>query len=580
MPVSTTPPRPPRESPLRFAVLVSALVGALALGAVIAQQRAEARPVETIDKAASAWLRCPPNACNRPIERPPATTAPVTTVWVRPTTTRPAATTTRRPVTTTTRRPPPTTTRRPVTTTTRRPPPTTTRRPVTTTTRRPPPTTTRRPVTTTTTRRLTPTTTAPSPTTTQANGSNEGCGSWACDEINSGVDNGYLPEDFDPQRPTQTADLETVIEAYGQHNDGFDTDAALQALQDANPDEQADRGDMLLAIAAGLGIDIDPDADPFEVADELADLDILLGHDGDGDGVADPYTRPDADPDSTMTNAQLAAFLDRIPIANDPGGGGGGGPGGSPFVSRPPGGGGGGGGGSPGGGGDPDDETCTTGLALTYSERAAFVEQLRWETLVGIEAQSEPGVPWPPHPDVPGGAEFLVVSQSPVWPVVDPGAQWYPVADDGCLWVATGVQTRVSQLLPWRTDHRRVLENAGTFGVYLRRWDNLTSEQQARTIQRHRSRDLDVRCPLETAMVSPDSYNRCRWEVPVSGVWSWQARACFEADTGSTTYRDCGTLAQGIEWFLGIIDYTSGITLHHDPGGRAGAAPRHPAPAN
>ena len=424
------------------------------------------------------------------------------------------------------------------------------------------------------------TTSTPPPTTTQATGGNPNCDSWACDEVNSGIDNGYLAENYNPDEETKTAELLEIIEAYGQHNDGFDTDAALQALQDANPDEQADRGDMLLAIAAGLGIDIDPGADPFEVADELADLDILLGHDGDGDGEADPYTRPDADPDSTMTNAQLAAFLDRIPIANDPGGGGGGGPGGSPFVSRPPGGGGGGGGGSPGGGGDPDDETCTTGLALTSGERAAFAAQLRWETLVGIEAQSEPGVPWPPHPDMPGGAEFLLVSQSPVWPVVDPGAQWYAVADDGCLWVATGVQTRVSQLLPWRTDHRRVLEDAGTFGVYLRRWDNLTSGQQAQAIQRHRNRDLDVRCPLETAMVSQDSYNRCRWELPVSGVWSWQARACFEADTGYTTYRDCGTLAQGIEWFLGIIDYTSGITLHHDPGGRAGAAPRHPAPAD
>ena len=567
MPASTTPPRPPRKSPLRFAVLVSALVGTLALGAVIAQQRAEARPVDMDDRAALSWLRCPPNACNRPEERPPDTTAPVTTIWIRPTTTRPPSTT-QAPIVFppcwpfACRPDPPTTTARPVPTTTAAPV-------VTTTTRRPVTTTTRRPVTTTT-RRLTPTTTAPSPTTTQANGSNEGCGSWACDEINSGIDNGYLPEDFDPQRLTQTADLETIIETYGEHNPAFDADAALQALQDANPDEEADRGDMFLAIAAGLDIDVDPDADPFEVADELADMGILLGHDRNGDGVADPYIRPDADPDSTMTNSQLAAFLNRIPTAGNPGGHDGG-----PSVNRPP-----GEGRPPGGGGDPDDEMCTTGLALTYSGRAAFAAQLRWETLVGIEAQSEPGVPWPPHPDVPGGAEFLLVSQSPVWPVVDPGAQWYAVADDGCLWVATGVQTRVSQLLPWRTDHRRVLENAGTFGVYLRRWDNLTSGQQAQAIQRHRNRDVDVRCPLETAMVSQDSYNRCRWELPVSGVWSWQARACFEADTGYTTYRDCATLASGVEWFLGIIDYTSGITLHHDPGGRAGAAPRHPAPTD
>ena len=574
MTTSTSPRKPPPgESPRRFAMLISALMGALMLGAVVAHQRAEAHPVDMDDTAASAWLRraaqgwgCPPNdqGCNS--QRPTTTRPPTTTQ--RPTqgiggcppndqgcNSLPPPTTTRRPVTTTTRRPVTTTTRRPVTTTTRRPVTTTTRRPVTTTTRRPVTTTTRRPVTTTTRR--------PPPTTTIAT---TGCGSWACNEVNAGIDNDYLPEDFDPSRPTQTEELLEIIEAYGEHNPNFDTDAALEALQDAG--HQTDRGDMFNALAAGLDMDYDPD-NPFEVADELADMGILLGHDRNGDGIADPYIRPDADPDSTMTNEQLAAFLDRIPTAGNPGGHDGG-----PSVNRPP-----GEGRPPGGGGDPDDEMCTTGLALTYSGRAAFAAQLRWETLVGIEAQSEPGVPWPPHPDVPGGAEFLLVSQSPVWPVVDPGAQWYAVADDGCLWVATGVQTRVSQLLPWRTDHRRVLENAGTFGVYLRRWDNLTSGQQAQAIQRHRNRDLDVRCPLETAMVSQDSYNQCRWELPVSGVWSWQARACFEADTGYTTYRDCATLASGVEWFLGIIDYTSGITLHHDPDGRAGAAPRHPAPA-
>ena len=585
MTTSTSPRKPPPgESPRRFAMLISALMGALVLGAVIAHQRAEAHPVDMDDTAASAWLRraaqgwgCPPNdeGCNS--QRPTTTRPPTTTR--RPTqgiggcppndqgcNSLPPPTTTRRPVTTTTRRPT-TTTRRPITTTTRRPTTTTTtRRPTTTTTRRPTTTTTRRPVTTTTRRPVTTTTRRPVTTTTIAT---TGCGSWACNEVNAGIENEYLPEDFNPNEPTNTADLLDIIEAYGEHNPNFDTDAALQALQNAG--DETDRGDMFNSLAAGLGIPHDPD-NPFDVADELADMDILEGHDRDGDGVANPYTRPDADPDSTMTNSQLAAFLNRIPVADDPGDGG---PGDEPSVNRPP-----GEGRPPGGGGDPNDEMCTTGLALTYSERAAFAAQLRWETLVGIEAQSEPGVPWPPHPDVPGGAEFLVVSESPVWPVVDPGAQWHAVADDGCLWVSTGVQTRVSQLLPWRTDHRRVLEDAGTFGVYLRRWDNLTSGQQAQAIQRHRNRDLDVRCPLETAMVSQDSYNQCRWELPVSGVWSWQARACYEADTGYTTYRDCGTLAQGIEWFLGIIDYTSGITLHHDPGGRAGAAPRHPAPAD
>ena len=166
-------------------------------------------------------------------------------------------------------------------------------------------------------------------------------------------------------------------------------------------DEEADRGDMFNVLALGLGIIDEPTDDPFEVADELADLDILFGHDKDGDGVANPYSRPDADPGSTMTNAELAAFLDRIDISSGSGGGGG------PTVNRPgpirPGG---GGGGPPGGSGtDPDDEMCITGLRLSSRERAGFLAQLRWETLVGIEPQGGSGRNWPPHPDMPGGAE-------------------------------------------------------------------------------------------------------------------------------------------------------------------------------
>ena len=426
---------------------------------------------------------------------------------------------------------------------------------------------------------------------------------WACDEVNAGIGAGYLPDDFNPHDPTQTQDLLQIIEDFGAQHPSFDQDAALLALQDAG--HETDRGEMFNAIAAGLGIPYNPE-DGGDVADELGDLRIVWGHDGD------PTDNPrgDADPDSTLSNAALAALLDRIEDYTGPGGGGptvGGTTGGSAptpcaagahrhtpggYCHPHP---------DPGctasgtysaiaGSGhstvvtgvcapDQNDEECTTGVALTNNERAAFAAQLRWETLVGVEPQGEPGAPWPPHPDVPGGAEFLVVSQSPVWPVADPGARWETVNHyDGCLWVATHVETHLSQMLPWHSGHRRVMESAGTFGEYLRRWDNLTPAQQAQAIQHHRDRDLNVRCPLETAMVSEDSYDQCRWELPEPGGWSWQARACFEAGAGHAIYRDCETLAQGAEWFLGIIDYTSGITVLEDPGGTAGQGPRHPAP--
>ena len=476
----------------------------------------------------------------------------------------------------------------------------------------PPPvtTTTLQPTTTTAPAVLqTTTTTAPAvwqTTTTTAppvgGGECDPTQTWACDEVNAGIGAGYLPDDFNPHDPTQTQDLLQIIEDFGAQHPSFDQDAALLALQDAG--HETDRGEMFNAIAAGLGIPYNPE-DGGDVAGELGDLGIVWGHDGD------PTDNPhdDADPDSTLSNAALAALLDRIEDYTGPGGGGptvGGTTGGSaptPCAAgahRH----------TPGGGCHPhpdpgctasgtysaiagsghstvvtgvcapdqNDEECTAGLALTNNERAAFAAQMRWETLVGIEPQGEPGVLWPPHPDVPGGAEFLVVSQSPVWPVADPGARWETVNQyDGCLWVATHVETHLSQMLPWHSGHRRVMESAGTFSEYLRRWDNLTPAQQAQAIQHRRDGDLNVRCPLETAMVSEDSYDQCRWELPEPGGWSWQARACFEAGAGHAIYRDCETLAQGAEWFLGIIDYTSGITVLEDPGGTAGQGPRHPA---
>ena len=564
---------PPSEPTPRWCLAVGALgIAAVLLGAVIAQQRAEAAPAgtDTSFGARAALLRCPPNACNHPDQRPPTTTAPVTTVWIRPTTTRPPATT--QPPTTT-RRPfiiifppcfpncsaptttPPTTTARPAPTTTRRPPPTTTRRPVTTTTRRP---------VTTTTRRPTPTTARPALTTTQATDDDPGCESWACDEIDSGVQNGYLPQDYEPNRPTQSSELIQVLSSYGEHNPDFDADAALEALPDRG---LVDRGDMFIAIAIGIGLDVDPDGDPFEVADELADMGILLGHDGDGDGVTNPYSRPDADPDSTMSNAQLAAFLDRIPIDPDQG-----------DSYRPP------DRGSPPDP-DPDDEDmCTTGLVLSAADRSLFVSQLSWHTLVGIEPEGEPGRPWPPHAEVPGGSEFLVVSGSPVWPVIDPGALWYVASDDGCYWEAITVQTRLTQLLPWRTSHRSTIDNAHAsrpdagFDTYLRRWDNLTAVQQSQAQQYHRNRDVSASCGVATAMIAADAYDRCRWQLPTPGVWAWQARACFEGVGVDATFHGCATLAGGVEWFREIIDYTSGITLQHDPDTLPDAEHRRPAP--
>ena len=372
--------------------------------------------------------------------------------------------------------------------------------------------------------------------------------------MNAGLAKGYLPEGFNPDHNTKTTDLKKIIKAYGKYNADFNAGAALETLEGDSSD-QTKRGEMFNALAAGLDIAYDPD-DPFDVADELAEMGILQGHDRDGDGVSNPYTRPDADPDSTMDNEQLAALLNRISTKRRPV------TGSRTVVSRPP-----------RDGGDPEDEMCTTGLALSSGERAQMLAQLRWTTLVGIEPRGEPSRPWPPHPDVPGGSEHLLVARSPVWPVADPTGVWQVVSDDGCLWEVISIETRLAQQLPWRPSHRAAVEGADSarpdagFDIFLSRWDNLGAARQAQAERNHTGRDVSASCEIATAMVSADSLKRCRWRLPGPGVWSWQARACFRGTAEEAVFHECATLGQGIEWFLELIDYTTGITLQHSPGG-------------
>ena len=402
---------------------------------------------------------------------------------------------------------------------------------------------------------------------------------WACEEVNDGIGDGYLPPDFNVDQPTEIQELREIIELFGNQNDDFDEEAALGALTDAG--DSALRGDMLNALAAGLGIPYDPE-DPDAAADELAALGILHGHDDDPDTV----NEADTDSGSTMFNAQLAVFLSRIEEHTDPGHTGDTSPVATDPVattpqhptrpqdpsdpqrptSTPP--------------VDPGAAVCEAGWDLTGSQRSSFGADLRWVTLVDLEANGPPGQPWPPHREVPGGADFLVVSQSPVWPVVADWVSWHVVDAEDCWWVATAVQTRATEMLPWRPSHRSVLEDAAAsrpdtgIDVFLRRWDNLTAAQQAQAQQLHRHRDVSARCPLAAARVGEDSYRQCRWELPGPGVWLWQAQACFEADTGDATYaEECRTLRQGVDWFLRFVDYTDGITAQAGRGAGRGPDP-------
>ena len=432
-----------------------------------------------------------------------------------------------------------------------------------------PPTDTAPPVTTeppTTTQPAAPVTTQPPianqpPVTTQPPNNSPTCSTGAhCQNINDGIDQGWYPKHLHHGDPTDVADLRDVLEDFGAKNPHFDTQAALGALQDETGD--ADRFDMAKALANGLGITF-ADDDPSTPGDErmgavqkLADLGIVFGYDGDSSTVSDQ----DFGGSNHMTNGQMASFLNRIktPGGNSPN------PGspvpGSPYV--PP--------------VDPD-EACKAGLPLTNAQRTAFAAQLQWRTNVDIKTASRPGAPWPPHPDVPGGHEFVVVYGSPVWPVVDASAVWKTVSEHGCVWTATEVVTRVSQMLPWRASHRAELEAADGFDAYLSRWDNQTAGERTLAPQRHADRDVDVRCAFAMAKVEASSKSGCHWELPHSDAWSWQAVACFKASTDDATYRECATLADGIEWFRTMDYYTRQIAMRDDVGASGGRRPLAPA---
>lgn len=375
---------------------------------------------------------------------------------------------------------------------------------------------------------------------------------------NQGVDQGYIDANDDLSAeiddPDDISEMANVFADHpGNRNLDFDADDFTNTMR--NADRPPNRGDVADALCAAISTCSGTGQRAIQY---LLDNDVSFGQTDD--------TLEGFNPTNPVTIGQMGSFFNRLeePDEGDQGNGGrGNNPGNRGNQGN--------GGNSPGNRG-PEEDACATGLDLPAGRRSLFGSQLRWETLVGIEADGEPGRPWPPHPDVPGGTEYLVVSGSPVWPVIESDASWQVAGDDGCGWEAVSVQTRLAQLMPWRPDDRAAIENADSarpgavFDTYLDRWDNLSAAQQAQARQYHTNRDVSASCGIETATISADSYARCRWELPAPGVWSWQASACFEGVAEDVTFRECATLASGVEWFLQIIDYTSGITLQDSSG--------------
>ena len=389
-------------------------------------------------------------------------------------------------------------------------------------------------------------------------------GTWAenqCREVEERVGSENIPT---MGVPSYKEDLNDLLTRVGDQP-GFDAGEAKRKVQELADGTEVTRDQMAEVLCAGLGI-----SGSSCTPQELEDRGITVGRLEDPPGGCLEGDRLDNgacyDRESTMSNDQLVTFISRTlgTLGNNGNGGDDdddtGNTGNTGNTGDPP---------NNGGGDPPGDEVepCTTGLSLSASDQTLFVSQLQWRTLVDIRAQGAPGEVWPPHPEVPGGSEYLVVSESPVWPVVDTPTVWSVASDDGCLWEAVSVQTRVIQLVPWRPNHRAIIESQDSsrpdagFDTYLSRWDNLNAAQQTAAQQYHRDRDVSASCRIEQAMVATDSASRCTWELPSPGVWSWQARACFEGVANDRTVHDCATLDSGVEWFLDFNDYTEQITL-------------------
>ena len=195
----------------------------------------------------------------------------------------------------------------------------------------------------------------------------------------------------------------------------------------------------------------------------------------------------------------------------------------------------------------------------TAGERAALAAEVGWHSFIEAGPAGPAGKPWPPHPELPGGYEHIVIAHSPIWPRVDDPADLDVSTGAGCLWSAEWLQASVTQMLPWIPAHRSAVEAHGGHASWLGVWDRLSADQQAEAQALHTDGDLtSVACPVDVAADPTEpsdtnaSYVQCRWELARPGVWHWQLDAQF-ANSGQSVTE---TLAENITWFRSFDAYT------------------------
>lgn len=199
--------------------------------------------------------------------------------------------------------------------------------------------------------------------------------------------------------------------------------------------------------------------------------------------------------------------------------------------------------------------------------------EIGWETHIPLSAAGRAD---PPHPDIPGGREYLVVTGDfgdgvfpDVWPVWDAGAALDVSDTGGCTWTAQSVVTRVRQLFMWNEADAAVIRRVSP--VTAERWDRMDADQRSRLqgqIRREWRRlddeagrmdkvILGSSCPIATSAANRSRL--CQWGLPHPGVYEWRASVTYstvEEATGDALESEL-TVASGADHFVRLVDHAS-----------------------
>lgn len=199
--------------------------------------------------------------------------------------------------------------------------------------------------------------------------------------------------------------------------------------------------------------------------------------------------------------------------------------------------------------------------------------EIGWETHIPLSAAGRAD---PPHPDIPGGRKYLVVTGDfgdgvfpDVWPVWDAGASLNVSDTGGCAWTAQSVVTRVRQLFMWNEADAAVIRRVSP--VTAERWDRMDDSQRSRLqgqIRREWRRlddeagrvdkvILGSSCPIATSAANRSRL--CQWGLPHPGVYEWRVSVTYstvEEATGDALESEL-TVASGADHFVRLVDHAS-----------------------